>query len=186
MEKTISCWGSFHCKNPKFLHDSQGDHLAAKERKKESRRSRLQGPESLLRNFGADVDPNDEGWFSTNHFFTTGGPGSLVNPPGCINRNWFHLVKKHWHISWLTRSIPKKPVGEMLGIMGNFCAFGLFRSDNRRSGPTSLCHEMRAGSRDLSTLLVPYCHTAHMCWNQFWSLLFGFLPLPFTLQNMVS
>ena len=61
-------------------------------RKKESRRSRLQGPESLLRNFGADVDPNDEGWISTNHFSTAGGVEVLwTHQAASTYCNSFHL-----------------------------------------------------------------------------------------------
>ena len=184
MEKTISCWGSFHCKKPEVsAAESQGEPPCSEGAEKGKQAFQAPGARESPAKLWCWRRPEWRRLNFDESFFHSWWPWKSCEPTRLHQHTVIHFTSAH---QFAYEKHSKKASWGNAWNHGHFCAFGLFRSDNRRSGPTSLCHEMRAGSRDLSTLLVPYCHTAHMCWNQFWSLLFGFLPLPFTLQNMVS
>ena len=88
----------------------------------------------LLGNFGADVDPN--------HLFT-----QLVAWKSCEHTRLHQHTILHFSTPvGLREAFQKRRLRKWLESW-EILRIRLFRSDNRRSGPTSLCHEMRKKSR---------------------------------------
>ena len=170
MQKAISSWESFHCKNPKFLRPKVREKPPCSE-------GAEKGSSILLGNFG-DVDPN--------HFFTTGGPGSLVNPSGCINIHAMHFTLTSAHQLAYEKHSKKKQLGKCLESWEMFAHS--VSSDRTTAGLDQLRCATKWGPNiswpiNTTSTILSYCKCVG---TNFEEKFFGFLPLPFTLQNMVS
>ena len=94
-------------------------------------------------NFGAAmvVDPNNQGWISTHHFFHSWWVGILVNPPGCINTIHVTFFNNIGTTVGSRKAFQKRRFGKWLEL---WKSYGFVSSDRTTAAWTSSFSEKRA------------------------------------------
>ena len=162
MEKTwkaISSWGSFHCKNRSFCGRKSGRPPCS-----EGAEKRFQHPPGKLWCWRRPE------WRRLNFdesFFHNWWPWKSCEPTRLHQHTAIHFTLTSAHQFAYEKHSKKKTVGEMLGIMGNPANSSL-QIGQPQVWTNFAVPRNKKNISSCSTLLVPYCHTAHMCWNQFW------------------